>query len=132
MTILRPHIGAKFAICKFQVVDTLYLPNASPDRIKKSCCLAPDGMYYAASLSRSRTTGWFNPFFRPSTYFDMPCLGSSRPILLAASVSLRPRSSLRSFHFSYLSNIVISTRRAFSIMVQRHDDLFDYTSGRWM
>ncbi|KAL4068939.1 kinase-like domain-containing protein [Scleroderma yunnanense] len=71
----------------------------------------------------------------------MLCLGSARLIfdLLTVPVSLslrRPRSSLRSFHFSYSSSIASPTRwpprRAFSIMAHLRNHFFDYTSGRWI
>ncbi|KZT03137.1 uncharacterized protein LAESUDRAFT_729376 [Laetiporus sulphureus 93-53] len=71
----------------------------------------------------------------------MPCLGSARLVfdLPAVPVSLslrRPRSSLRSSHFSYSSSIAAPTRwpprRAFSIMAHVCNNLFDYTSGRWI
>ncbi|KAH7885399.1 protein kinase subdomain-containing protein PKL CAK Fmp29 [Phlebopus sp. FC_14] len=71
----------------------------------------------------------------------MPCLGSTRLAfdLLAAPVSLslrRPRPSLRSFLLSYSSSIATPTRwpprRVFSIRAYLRNDLFDYTSGRWI
>ncbi|KAG7447561.1 uncharacterized protein BT62DRAFT_930579 [Guyanagaster necrorhizus] len=53
----------------------------------------------------------------------MPCLGSAR-------------LPLRSLHFSFSSSIAAPTRwpphRAFSIMAHFRNDLFDYTSGRWI
>ncbi|KIK20210.1 hypothetical protein PISMIDRAFT_106239 [Pisolithus microcarpus 441] len=59
--------------------------------------------------------------------------------LLAVPVSLslrRPRSSLRSFHFAYSSSIATPTRwpprRSFSVVTHCRNDLFNYTSGRWI
>ncbi|KAF8995945.1 kinase-like domain-containing protein [Cyathus striatus] len=58
--------------------------------------------------------------------------------LLAASVSLSlscPRSSLCSLHFPCLSSITRcrwSPRRTFSIKAHPRNELFEYTSGRWI
>ncbi|KAF8995944.1 protein kinase subdomain-containing protein PKL CAK Fmp29 [Cyathus striatus] len=60
------------------------------------------------------------------------------PCLLAASVLLSlscPRSSLRSLHFPCLSSITRCRwppRRAFSTKAHPHNELFEYTSGRWI
>ncbi|KAJ6578076.1 protein kinase subdomain-containing protein PKL CAK Fmp29 [Mycena capillaripes] len=72
----------------------------------------------------------------------MPCLGSARRLvldLLAVPVSpslRRPCSSLRSLSSSFSSSISTPTRwpsrRAFSIIAHSRNDLFDYTSGRWI
>ncbi|KAJ7485197.1 protein kinase subdomain-containing protein PKL/CAK/Fmp29 [Mycena galericulata] len=72
----------------------------------------------------------------------MPCLRNARLVsdLLAVPVSpsLRcPRSSLRSLSFSFSSSISTAPtrwppRRAFSIWAHSRNDLFDYTSGRWI
>ena len=67
----------------------------------------------------------------------MSCIGSARIIFnlpaVPVSLSLRHPHSLRLFHSSYLSSIATSARwlshRAFSNL---RNDLFDYTSGRWM
>ncbi|EJF63622.1 protein kinase subdomain-containing protein PKL/CAK/Fmp29 [Dichomitus squalens LYAD-421 SS1] len=68
----------------------------------------------------------------------MPCLGRARLIsgLWTVSVSpslRRPRSSLRSLYSYALSSIARSVpRRAFSTIPHSPDNLFDYTSGRWI
>ncbi|KAF8177834.1 protein kinase subdomain-containing protein PKL/CAK/Fmp29 [Pholiota molesta] len=68
-------------------------------------------------------------------------LGSARLgfDLLKVPISLsmhRPPSSLRSLQLSFSSPILTSTRwpprRAFSIIAHSRNDLFDYTSGRWI
>ncbi|TDL19833.1 protein kinase subdomain-containing protein PKL CAK Fmp29 [Rickenella mellea] len=73
----------------------------------------------------------------------MPCLGSARLVsdfkLPAVSIWLylrRPRSSPRSFRFSYPSSITTPTpcrpRRAFSVSAHLRSEFFEYTSGRWI
>ncbi|TBU29340.1 protein kinase subdomain-containing protein PKL/CAK/Fmp29 [Dichomitus squalens] len=68
----------------------------------------------------------------------MLCARSTRLVvdLLAVSVSpslRRPRSSLRSL-YSYVSGSITrwAPRHASSVMAHSRDDLFDYTSGRWI
>ncbi|KAK0185249.1 protein kinase subdomain-containing protein PKL/CAK/Fmp29 [Armillaria mellea] len=62
----------------------------------------------------------------------MPCLGSMRLVFN----SLKAPVSLHSLYSSFTSFISTTVRfvpcRAFSIMANSHDDLFDYTSGRWV
>ncbi|KAH9942760.1 protein kinase subdomain-containing protein PKL CAK Fmp29 [Amylocystis lapponica] len=79
--------------------------------------------------------GWFltfDPFFRLSTLvFDFLAVPVSQYSLC------RPHSSpRRSFPFTYSSSIAIRTRwppcRAFSMTAHLQNDLFDYTSGRWI
>ncbi|KAG7088308.1 hypothetical protein E1B28_012318 [Marasmius oreades] len=63
----------------------------------------------------------------------MPCLGSTRLVfdLLEVSPSLRrPLSSLRSLSFFFPSSM--PPRCTFSTMEHSPNDLFDYTSGRWI
>ncbi|KAI0260799.1 kinase-like domain-containing protein [Gloeopeniophorella convolvens] len=61
----------------------------------------------------------------------MPCLGSARLVFN----SLKAPTSPRSLYSSFTGYISTTTRlvpcRAFPIMANSHDDLFDYTSGRW-
>ncbi|KAH8104316.1 hypothetical protein DFH11DRAFT_1551012 [Phellopilus nigrolimitatus] len=61
----------------------------------------------------------------------MSCLGSARVVfnLLKAPVSLR--SLYSSFTSSISTTTCLVPHRAFSIMANSYDDLFDYTSGRW-
>ncbi|EIW82704.1 protein kinase subdomain-containing protein PKL CAK Fmp29 [Coniophora puteana RWD-64-598 SS2] len=70
----------------------------------------------------------------------MPCLGGARLVfnsLVPVSLSLcRPHSALRLSHLSYSSSTVTLTRwplhRAFSVTAHLRNDLFNYTSGRWI
>jgi hypothetical protein len=74
---------------------------------------------------------------------DMPCLGSARLVFDFPAVPVwlslrRPSSSPRLFHVSYSSYIATPTPRQarprlFTIMAAHlPNDLFEYTSGRWM
>jgi len=78
------------------------------------------------------------PFFRPSTYISMPCLGSARVVFDFPAVSVwlslrRPRSSPRSFRVSYSSSITTPTRwpprREFSIIAHLRSDFLSIRQG---
>jgi hypothetical protein len=111
------------------ISHVLYLRVLSARPVKKRCAL----VVHRQPLFWRRA-GWFLTFFPHSTaphstYIGMPCLGSARLVFN----SLRVPASLRSLYSSFASSISTTTRlvprRAFSIMANSHDNLFDYTSG---
>src|SRR6266850_4092325 len=81
----------------------------------------------ALGRTRGESMDHMPPPHLTSTYIGMPCLGSARLVFN----SLKAPVSLRSLYSSFTSSISTTTRlvprRAFSIMANSHNDLFDYT-----
>ncbi|KAL5523379.1 hypothetical protein ACEPAF_1646 [Sanghuangporus sanghuang] len=61
----------------------------------------------------------------------MPCLGSARFVFNSRKAPVSRRSLYSSFTSSISTTTRLVPRRALSIMANSHNDLFDYTSGRW-
>ena len=66
-----------------------------------------------------------------STYIGMHCLGRASLAFTRFKVIASPRPIVSSF-LSTVFTTPHSPRRALSTMAESQDNLFDYTSGRWM
>ena len=66
-----------------------------------------------------------------STYIGIRCLGRASLAFNRLKVTVSPRRSVSSF-LSSVFTTPHSLRRALSTTAESRDNLFDYTSGRWM